>query len=70
MYNIVPNKKQKLQAEKYQLYLDERTAPIDKLSNRYNLFDDLDSKDKVMMDETQNFILAANKADVKAEQST
>lgn len=57
MRNIVPNKKQKLLlAEKYRKYLSEGPKPTDKLHNKYNIFDDLNSIDKVMMKEAKIYI--------------
>jgi len=50
MYGIVPNKKQKLSlAYKYRQYLSEQPEPPDKLHNKSNIFDDLNTTDKAIM---------------------
>jgi hypothetical protein len=57
--NIVPNKKQKLSLEqKYKLYLSKLPLSKGSLSNKYNLLDDLNSTDKVMMNELRISMIA------------
>jgi hypothetical protein len=59
MRNIVPNKKQKLSlAAKYKLYLSKLSVPKDKLSNKNNLMDDLNTTDKTMMKEIRSYAAA------------
>lgn len=63
MKSIVPNKKQKLSlAEKYRQYLRVMLEPSDKLHNKYNIFDDLNTTDKAMMKEARLFIHRSNGA--------
>lgn len=56
---IASHKKQKRLslAQKYKLYLNERPESKEKLSNTYNLFDDLDTANKTMMREAKSYIL-------------
>lgn len=56
MRNIDLIKKQKLLEQKYKLYLSKSPRPQGKLSNEYNLLDDLNIKDKAMMKEVKNYI--------------
>lgn len=63
MRNIVPNKKQTLSVrEKYRQYLSEQPEPSDKLHNKSNIFDDLNTTDNAMMKETKLFIHRSNGA--------
>lgn len=72
MDNIVPIKKQKLSMkQKYSLYLSEGPKSKDKLSNEYNLFDDLNSNDSAMTENVRNYLLIVkneDKAGVKSEE--
>lgn len=44
MHDITPNMKQKLSlVAKYRQYLSEQPEPIDKLHNKSNIFDDLNT---------------------------
>ena len=64
MHGIVPNKKQKLSlAKKYRQYLRGMPEPSDKLSNKYNIFDDSNTSDKAMMKEAKLFIHRGNGVD-------
>lgn len=62
MRNFVPNAKQKLSLEKYQHYLSEEPEPTDKLHNKRNMFDDLNSSDKTIMKEVRIYISHNDKA--------
>lgn len=63
MRNIVPNKKQTLsKREKYRQYLSEQPEPLDKLHNKSNIFDDLNTTDSAMMKEAKLFIHRSNGA--------
>lgn len=63
MHGIAPNMKQKLSlAKKYRQYLSELPGPSDKLHNKYNLFDDVNSVDKALMKEAKLFIHRSNGA--------
>jgi hypothetical protein len=54
---IAPNKKQKNSlADKYRQYITEQPEPLDKLHNKSNIFDDLNSTDKGIMKEAKLFI--------------
>ena len=59
MENTAPNKKQKISlADKYALYLNEGPKPGNKLSNKYNLFDDLNIRDNTMMKDARDYLLS------------
>lgn len=63
MHGITPNMKQKLSlAAKYRQYLSELPEPLDKLHNKSNIFDDLNTTDKAMMKEAKLFIHRSNGA--------
>ncbi len=63
MKSIVPNKKQKLSlAKKYRQYLRGMSEPSAKLHNKYNIFDDLNTIDKAMMQEARLFIYRSSGA--------
>jgi hypothetical protein len=57
MHNINLPKKQKLSlVQKYKLYLSKGPKPKDKLSNKYNLLDDLNVKDEAMMEKLRSYV--------------
>jgi hypothetical protein len=61
MRNIEPIKKQTLSSrEKYRQYLSEQSEPSDKLHNKSNIFDDLNSVDKAMMKEAKLYLHRSN----------
>ncbi|GEM_PF-2866485 len=61
MRGIIPNKKQKLSlAKKYRQYLRGMHEPSDKLHNKYNIFDDLNTADKAMTKEAGLFMQQSN----------
>ena len=63
MHSIVPIKKQTLSmAEKYHQYLTKRPEPTDKLRNKYNLFDNLNSADEAMVKATRLYLYRSNRA--------
>lgn len=63
MFIIAPNKKQKLSlAEKYRRYLSEQSEPSDKLHNKSNIFDDLNTNDKAMMKKAKLYLFRRNGA--------
>lgn len=69
MRNIEPIKKQtSSMAKKYKLYLSKLPTPKDKLSNKYNLLDDLNIADKALMKEirsyTSELLIGRSKASV------
>lgn len=54
---IVPNKKQTLSlAHKYKLYLSKWPKSKDKLSNKHNIFADLNAIDKAMMRDIKKYL--------------
>lgn len=58
---IAPNKKQKLAlAEKYRRHLGGMPEPSDKLHNKYNLFDDLNSADQAITKEAKLYLHRGN----------
>ena len=60
---IAPNKKQKISlAKQYRQYLSEQPEPLDKLHNKSNIFDDLNTTDNAMMKEAKLFIHRSNRA--------
>ena len=60
MRNIVPNTKQKLLTKKYRQYLSELPVPTDKLHNKHNIFDDLNTADKAMMNKARRYLRLNN----------
>ncbi|HSX47541.1 MAG TPA: hypothetical protein VLF63_02085 [Patescibacteria group bacterium] len=61
MSSILLNKKQKLSfTNRYGLYLSQGPKPKNKLSNRYNLFDDLNSNDLAFVEIARNYIEDVN----------
>jgi hypothetical protein len=57
MQNINKPKKQKLSLiQKYKLYLSKGPRSEDKLSNKYNLLDDLNVKDEAMMAKLRSYV--------------
>lgn len=57
MHDITPKMKQKLSLEKkYRQYLGEQPEPLDKLHNKSNIFDDLNTTDKAMMREAKLYL--------------
>ena len=70
MCNIVPNKEQTLSTrEKYRQYLSEQPEPSDKLHNKSNIFDDLNSADKVLMNEARFYLRRSNGAGKSSDKS-
>jgi|SRR5579884_1091269 len=73
MRSFAPSKQQTLSLnQKYSLYLVKGPKSDSKLSNKYNMFDDLNVKDKVIMEETRNYLRSAhgtNKTGAKSAQS-
>lgn len=58
--------------QKYILYLSEGPKPESKQSNKYNIFDDLNSKDETIIRKTRDylrFVRSANKGGSKSAQS-